>query len=40
MAVSGRFTAAKDHHKGWFRVFLFGGGVEVWFGERYFGIFR
>lgn len=37
--VSRSFSDPKNHHKGWFRVFRFARGIEVWMGSRYFDIF-
>lgn len=35
MIQTGWFLYPESHHKGWFKVFRFNNGVEVWFGHRW-----
>jgi hypothetical protein len=32
---TGKFIPYTDHHSGWFQVWRFGKGYEIWFGNTY-----
>jgi hypothetical protein len=37
---SRKFDNPRAHHRGWFRVFRFGHGIEIWFGKRWISVSR